>query len=173
MPRYLCKVDYTYVFEREIFATDKDEASLKAEQLDYPIDPSIRGNIDVWEVEELPEIAALFTMPEAMKSAPNHVQEAYKVLADYTSDQLQIKTSEESLKERLRKQSDTTKITQDQYDDIIDVYKLYLAGNILGVNSTRKLTDYLNKILGLNKSRSVYSKIWNGGIDRESLSKGE
>jgi hypothetical protein len=75
--------------------------------------------------------------------------------------------------EKIRKQSDTTKITQKQYDDIQFMYSEYCIGRIGGVRTTQQFAELLNSRYGLNKSRSVYSKIWCGGVDRESLPKGE
>jgi hypothetical protein len=137
----------------------------------------------VWGIEELPETVVPFTYPALPDDAPQDLKDAYAVFEKYLKASIELPGTTESDEllaehietnnEKIRKQSDTTKITQKQYDEIMFTYSKYKDGLLLGVNSSNKLANYLNGLLGLNKSRSVYSKIWCGGIDRESLPKGE
>lgn len=181
MPRYKCEVDLVYTYDIEVSALDKEDALMKAQHID--INDLTWNNLlrEVVEVEELPEIAALFTYPPLPDTASDRMKEAYKVMVEEIQlasqqpiiDDSLNKESSIGLKEKIRKQSDTTKITQVHYDGIMSWYRLYLNGEVNGVRTTQQLTNHINKLSGLNKSRSVYSKIWNGGVDRESLPKGE
>ena len=181
MTRYKCKVDRVISFEFELIANSKEDVEDKIITLDLNEDDAINVVRETESIEELPEIAALFTMPVLPDTTPQKVVDAYNVLAEFINNPVMINTGtflqpddvNFGLEEKIRKQSDTTKITQQQYDEIMFTYNKYKDGLLLGVNSTVKLANYLNGLLGLNKSRSIYSKIWCGGVDRESLPKGE
>lgn len=187
MPRYKCKVDTVFTYEFEVTASSKDTAEIIASNTDVTKLQEVEFNTEVVSIEELPEIAALFTYPTLPENASDRMKEAYKIMLEeinlatfgINTEVRHTTTPGDLVKdlnlesEKVRKQSDTTKITQVHYDGIMAWYKLYLKGEITGVRTTQQLTDFINKQSGLNKSRSVYSKIWNGGVDRESLSKGE
>lgn len=192
MPRYKCKVDTVFTYEFEVNASSEDAAEVIASNTDVTELQEVEINTEVVSLEELPEIAALFTYPALPENASDRMKEAYKVMVEeiqlaagqsIIDDSLNQEYSDDftsltgdfmnhESKEKVRKQSDTTKITQKQYDTICNQYLLYKNCLIPKVNSSQKFTEYLNNILGLNKSRSVYSKIWCGGVDRESLPKG-
>lgn len=70
---------------------------------------------------------------------------------------------------------DRTKITRHQFDLIIELHSVFILENMhraIGVRAqnTTELCVSLNEILGLNKSKTFYSNIWNGHVDRDSLS---
>lgn len=177
MPRYKCKVDVVYPYEFEMSATTKEELINKLQSFDTSNLPEPEFYTEIADIEELPEVAALFTLPVLPDYASDRMKEAFKVMVEEIQLAAVQENSNASLnqetKEVIRKQSDTTKITQQHYDEIINTYSEYKKGLIIGVNSSDKLTKYLNTVLGLNKSRSVYSKIWCGNVDRDSLPKGE
>ena len=168
MPKYECTVEtaHTYIYvvdakseqEAEAIAFDTELESISSEQTYYDC-----------SVKELPEVVVPFTYPALPDDAPQDLKDAYTVFEKYLKASIELPGITETNKEVIRKQSDTTKITKEQYDEILLNYKHYKQGMLLGVNSSQKLTEHLNKLLGLNKSRSVYSKIWCGGVDRESL----
>jgi len=191
MPRYKCKVDRIISFEFELHANSKEDVENKIIKLDLDEVNAINITREIESIEELPEIAALFTLPVLPDTASDRMKEAFNVMVEeiqlatqqpilnnflnqeYSDDPTSLRGDflNHKSKEKIRKQSDTTKITQKQYDEIIFTYSKYKDGLLLGVNSSDKLANYLNGLLGLNKSRSVYSKIWCGGVDRESLSR--
>lgn len=183
MPRYKCKVDRVISFEFELTANSKEEVEDKIITLDLDESKAINIVRETESIEELPEIAALFTYPVLPENAPQDLKDAYTVFEKYLKASIELPgiIENDNLlaehikadKEKIRKQSDTTKITQKQYDLIVYTFKEYSNGQILGCNSSEKLVKLLNTTLNLNKSRSVYSKIWCGGVDRESLPKGE
>ena len=186
MPRYKCKVDIVYPFTLEVNATTQEELHIKLLDYQYNLENAEDRILEIADIEELSEVAALFTYPALPEDAPQDLKDAYAVFEKYLKASVEPLHKQEStdtglfigviptdLKEKIRKQSDTTKITQQQYDVILEAYSLYIKGYITNVNTTDKFTEYLNKLIGLNKSRSVYSKIWNGSVNRESLPKGE
>lgn len=70
---------------------------------------------------------------------------------------------------------DRTKITKHQFDLVIELHNIFMLENkhrATGVRAqnTTELTTSLNGILGLNKSKTFYANIWNGHVDRDSLS---
>lgn len=182
MPRYKCKVDVVYPYEFEMNAITKEELINKLQSFDTSDLPEPEFYTEIADIEELPEVAALFTLPVLPENAPQDLKDAYKVFEKHINQAINNEDSEPvqtdkfdlncNVKEKIRKQSDSTKITQKQYDLILEKYSDYKNGFILGVNNTTKFRSYLNKLLGLNKSRSVYSKIWSGGVNRESLPTG-
>jgi hypothetical protein len=84
----------------------------------------------------------------ACKSTESKQITAYPVIA-----------SKESIKKR--KKHDRTKLTQEQYDFIIEQRSQW--------DSVEEFTSYLNMVFNLNKSRQAYGKVWNGKVDRNSL----
>lgn len=172
MPRYKCKVDIATTYEFELNASSIEEAKQLASTSDIS---TMVGECTYYEctAEELPEIAALFTLPELPSNAPQDLKDAHAVFVKYINEAVANEESEPVKKETIRKQSDTTKITQKHYDNIMYWYQTYSNGLLSGIRDTSSLCIFINKQLGLNKSRSVYSKIWNGDVDRESLPKGE
>jgi len=67
---------------------------------------------------------------------------------------------------------DATKFTRENFDAVMEEHRLYrnkVAPYAVGTSTLSDVTASLNHSLGLNKSRSSYSRIWNGHISRESL----
>ena len=83
-----------------------------------------------------------------------------------------IKTSSKS-----RKRRDCTPLTKQMYDFICKMNAVWIFKNEHRTpdeswHTKIELTVYLNKILHLDKSRTYYSRVWNGQIDREKLPEG-
>jgi hypothetical protein len=192
MPKYKCKVDVVYTYDLEIPAINKEEAEHIAEYIDLNSTELTSTFREVTDCGEISEPVIPFTYPALPDDAPQDLKDAYAVFEKYIKASVELPgTNKEEFeysddptsltgdflnhesKEKIRKQSDTTKITQQQYDDILDWYQAYREGKLAGIRTTEVFVNFLNIHLGLNKSRSVYSKIWCGGVVRESLPKGE
>lgn len=80
--------------------------------------------------------------------------------------------------ETIRKKSDTTKVTQYMYDFIMHEFVSWRNTNFtklstgLTCRGHSAFCAHLNFELGLNKSQSSLSKLYNGHIDRASLPTG-
>lgn len=72
---------------------------------------------------------------------------------------------------KTRKSPDRTRITQSQYDYIVQAKKRFedKARFLPASDRPRKqvLVDDLNRVLGLNKSYRYYQRIWSGDLKRE------
>ena len=77
---------------------------------------------------------------------------------------------------RNRKKPDTTKLTQYMYDYIVQTHIEFLDFNRVRPQKERRtledLTIIINTQLKLDKSRTTYSHVWCGRIDRTTLAKG-
>lgn len=76
-----------------------------------------------------------------------------------------------------RKLSDCTRLTQIDYDIVIEEYSFFMERNKNRAKGTKRetqkeLTIIINKRLNLDKSRSAYARIWTGKVDRKSLATG-
>ena len=75
------------------------------------------------------------------------------------------------------RKNDTTKFTQFHFDSIMNAYERNRANNLIArshgdyhkVVTLYELTDVLNELLKLHKSRTSYSRIWDGKVLREHL----
>ena len=72
------------------------------------------------------------------------------------------------------KKRDVTKLNRQQHDFVCASHRHMVVENQRRAPGTPRkscaeLTVHLNEILGLDKSRTFYSKVWNGQITRESL----
>lgn len=81
------------------------------------------------------------------------------------------------IKKAYRKPSDTTKLTKQMYDFVIEMKAAQEEHNNFFDKSeryetTEELCDYLNMVFGTNFSRSKLSRIWNGHVNREELPEG-
>jgi len=75
-----------------------------------------------------------------------------------------------------RKHVDSTKLTQGMYDFIVSAHEEFIAYNFSHPHNKKtqfELTDVINEHLELNKSLSVYSRVWRGLIDRNDLPVGK
>jgi len=72
-----------------------------------------------------------------------------------------------------RKIIDSTKLTQTDYDTVIFLHKIWQEKNFKLPAKEKEsqivLTKIINRKLGLNKSRNVYAKIYNGNISRDAF----
>lgn len=59
----------------------------------------------------------------------------------------------------IKKQRDTTKLTQEQKSIVVQTFESYKSTNPLKFKSVADVVSYLNRCFGVNKSRQVYSKI--------------
>jgi hypothetical protein len=84
-------------------------------------------------------------------------------------------------KTKYRKPSDTTKLTKQMYDFVIEMkagqedYNDFFDGSNgeeKKYETTEDLCDYLNIVFGTNFSRSKLSRIWQGKVNREDLPEG-
>lgn len=64
---------------------------------------------------------------------------------------------------------DNSPFTKQEYDFILTTYKSYIDENKEHW-STNALVMFLNSELGRHKSKTSYIQIWNGSVDRNSLS---
>lgn len=78
-----------------------------------------------------------------------------------------------------RKPSDTTKLTKQMYDFVIEMKaaqedhnEFYKESKEHDYETTEELCAYLNMVFGTNFSRSKLTRIWNGHVNREDLPEG-
>lgn len=76
---------------------------------------------------------------------------------------------------KYRKKSDTTKLTQVHYDFIKFAHKEFKQWNVdhpKDKKSTEELKDIINEKMELDKSVAIYSRVWCGHVDRDTLAAG-
>ena len=79
-------------------------------------------------------------------------------------------------KQITRKHVDSTKLTQGMYDFIVSAHIEFTEYNVVHPHKKKtqfELTDVINEHLELDKSLSVYSRVWRGLIDRNDLPVGK
>lgn len=69
----------------------------------------------------------------------------------------------------VKKKRDNRKITQTQYDYIVNSYDTWMGNN--KPFPKYELVDQINSALKLDKCMTVYSRIWKGEKKREDFSK--
>lgn len=75
-----------------------------------------------------------------------------------------------------KRKNDTTKLTQWHYDQIMQIHKQWVKYNLNNPKNkltTQDLTNKINEILGMNKSRTSLSKVWRGKVNRDNLPVGK
>ncbi len=76
----------------------------------------------------------------------------------------------------LRKKRDSTRWTQVHYDYVIFMFGVWTDWNFNNPKDKKtrnQLVDFLNARMGLHKSKTAYSRIFNGMVDRNALAKGK
>lgn len=105
----------------------------------------------------------------------------YNPLTWFKKEKLNIneEISTKEINKPYRKNSDTTKITKQMYDFILEAKKQQEVHNIFyGRNgnqpyeTTEELCTYINMSLNTNFSRSKITKVWTGKLNREELPEG-
>jgi len=108
-------------------------------------------------------------VPLLVCEVPKIIERGWDSLLDWID-------SEESVKKD-RKKRDMTKFTQCMYDYIVEEHSLWLQNNNIRKHENKipmdKLISSLNTVLNINKSRTAFSNIWNGKVDRETLLAGK
>ena len=79
---------------------------------------------------------------------------------------------------KLRKKSDTSKLTQYQYDFIMQAHSAFKLHNQDKENKNNKktvkdLTIVINEVMGTDKSTTTLGNVWRGNINRDSLAVGK
>lgn len=108
---------------------------------------------------------------------PKIVDEAHIWLKDTMKEEVEAQPKPDPHKaKRLRilaedrKPRDNHKFTKQEYDYILYAYHGYLQANEENKGEVRytqvNLVNRLNAVLGINKSKTAYSKVWLDGPDR-------
>lgn len=103
-----------------------------------------------------------------MKVVPQLIDSAIDAVKDWWEDA----PKEQPSVVTARKLHDTTKFTKKHFDAIMDGYsdlQEYNRNHPKAKKTTEELAVRLNETLGLNKSRTSYSRIWNGHVQRKDL----
>ena len=120
-------------------------------------------------------IKAVPLVVTAVHSAVEVCEWAVDKYDEYMGDDQPAAKSEQA--KPLRKKSDTTRLTQYQYDFILHARNEWNEFNRNADPGERKnlqdLTAGINDKLNLDKSSSAYNRVWNGSLKRESLPTGK
>lgn len=85
----------------------------------------------------------------------------------------EIDTQPIVVKKNIHKKHDKTVFSQEDYDRIMEMYEKHMLFNMNHKYKERRslkdLTKVLNETLGLDKSVTAYSTIWNGKVQKDSL----